>query len=570
MMSSQSPSILLGQRLKTVSEDFAGSDLQQMVSRLLTILRYRRWSFILPMLTGMTVVLAVSLLVPRQYVMRTIFERREDPILLKLVANSPLNLEIHRQTLRFNVISPAAVGQALEQAGFDGTGLSPEAAAARKRALVGHLASNLQVMVINSGPNHDLIELKYTGDQPDVAHAVIPILRDNYVRNSKAAIRNLQHQAREFFARETEKRRAEVARLQAELTQALVNQPEMAPGRPEWLHERLRAEDLTLEQLNRARHEMQTEIEAREEYLRQLDEQQARGDTLPSPALVTRVVESPQHKALQTQIEKIEAEIADAKTVRQMKDTHPHVMALNRKLERLRTDLERLGQEIVTGSDGTETAQNPWDRERNRIGMELKTFRGKLAQLDRDLAAHQAAKKELEGQKATLFDRQQKHMLQEQALEASRAGLGVWQAKLEEINRMLAAEDLDRGVRFNTIEECQRPVRPTSPNLNVMLILSAAVGLALAVVVVFLREIFDRSVRSPARVNRLLGIPVLETIEDILVRPSPKRWFTAYVLPVVAIVQIGVVGGLGWLLYLSLQEPERYARWVGGLAAMVF
>jgi hypothetical protein len=103
-----------------------------------------------------------------------------------------------------------------------------------------------------------------------------------------------------------------------------------------------------------------------------------------------------------------------------------------------------------------------------------------------------------------------------------------------------------------------------------MLALSAAVGLALAVVAVFLRELFDRSIRSPARVNRLLGIPVLETIEDILVRPSPRRWFMVYVLPAVAIFQAGVVGTLGWLLYVSLQEPARYARWVGALAATVF
>jgi uncharacterized protein involved in exopolysaccharide biosynthesis len=558
---------MLSQRVKPASEDLTGGDLQQLVGRVLSILRYRRWLFALPLLTGIMAVLAVGLLVPRQYVLRTVFERRDDPVLLKLVANSPFSVEIQRQALRFNVTGHGAVREAIEQSGLDYAGLSPEQAQAREQELTTQFTRGLQIGVINSGPNHDLIEMKYTGGQPELAQKVVSTLRDNYIQRTRAAARDMQQQAQQFFSDEVEKRRNLAVRMQAELNQVVISQPEVDPRRPDWLHERLLAENLALEQLNREKQEILTDIQARRDYLMQIDEHQAKGN-LPARAFATQVIDSPQRRSIQAQISRIEGELTDARIVRRMKDTHPHVDGLIKKLEQLSMQLEQVGQEIASSSVEPEGNSGPWDHERNRIEMELKTFQGKLEQVELAVAARQTAKDRLDGQKSTVFERQQAHMLRQHELENVKAELNIWRSKLEEINRVMAAENVDRGVRFTTIEECRLPIRPNSPKLQATLLLSGGVGLALAIVAVFLRELFDRSLRSPERVSQLLGIPVLETIGEILVRPSPRRWLTKYLMPATAVVQACVVLSLGWLLYLNLEHPHTYARWVETLGSI--
>lgn len=562
LMNSQSPSIILGQRIRPAPDDLSGNDLQQVVGKVLAILRYRRWVFVLPLLTGMGLVLAVSLCTPRQYVLRTVFERRDDPILLKLVANSPFNPEIQRQALRFNVIGYAPVERALGQIGLDFEGLDPEQVSARKRALTAEIVPGLHVGVINSNPNYDLIELRYTGSRPEIAEKLVGVLKDNYIQQTRSATRDLQQQAQQFFANEVEQRRSEAVRMQAELNQISVEQPELDPNRPDWLHERLLAENLAIEQLSRQKHETLTEIQLREEYLQQVDKRQADGAPGGPAAFLTRAIDSPQRQMLANQMAQIRTQIADAKTVRQMKDTHPHVAALNRKLEQLMLEFEGADREITASMPDPSPAPAPWDGEHSRIGLELRSLRNKLDQVERDLAAHQTTKEHLESQKATLFERRQALMVRQQEIENARADLRIWQTKLEEINRVMAVESVDRGVRFNTIEEVRPPGKPVTPKLGATFMLSSGVGLALAVLAVFLRELMDRSLRSPARVGQVLGIPVLETIEEILVRPSPRRWIGRYVLPTTVVLQAGLVLMLGWLLYLSLERPATYHRWL--------
>jgi uncharacterized protein involved in exopolysaccharide biosynthesis len=531
------------------------------------ILLHRKWLFTLPVLTGILGTLAVSLCLPREYYMRTVVERRDDPVALRLVANSPYSFEAMRKSLRFNLIGLAAVDKALGQIDPRISGLADEGPGPARQALAAAVAPKLNVTLLDTNPNYDLIELKYTGDQPHLGEKLVTTLRDNYIAQTQDTMRNMQEQAQRFFAAEVEKRSTRVARSQAELSQVLMNQPELDPGRPDWLNEKLVAESLALEQLNRQKAEFEAEILARDDYLKQLDVQQKQGKLPSRTVFATKAVDSPQRTRLEQQMTEIMAELADAKTIRHMKDTHPYVEGLNRKLKQLHVEFERLPREIAGGPVETEPQASPWDSERSRIGMELKTYRGKLEQVEKDLARHQVDKTQLEGQKSTVFDRQQAFMLRRQEVENAKADLAVWQSRLEELNRSLAAEHVDRGSRFNTIEECRRPTRPITPKLSSTLLLSLGVGLSIGIVIVFLRELFDRSLRNPARVRNLLGIPVLETIGEIVVRSSPRIWMERYCLPAVAAMQVLMILALGSLVYASLESPDTYARWMGSITA---
>lgn len=536
--------------------DETTSDLQQLVGKVLSVVRYRKWLFLLPCLAGTLAVLAGSLWIPRQYTMRTVFERREDPVMIKLVANSPYTFETLRRSLKSSLMGVEAVSNALATIQMPSADKHLEGISAA--SLAPRFSKQFTVTMLDSSSNFDLIELRYHGDHPELGEQLARTLRDNYIRNVQATIVNLQQQAQQFFADETEKRRAGVAQMQAELAQLVIKEPEVDPRRPDWLNERIAAENLFIEQLNRQKMDLVSEIDAREGYLRDLDEQQKRGK--PPSTVMTKVTRDPRRHWLENEMTQVANRIAEAKAIRGMKDTHPDMEAMNNRLAQLRGEYEKLPVGISADQAEESAATNLWDQERNRVQMELRSFQGKVQQLELDLAQHQAERDRLFLSETTVFERQRKYMLRVQEFDTLKSDLAVWQNKLDEINRAMTASSMDRSMRFTTIEECHRSFKPVTPKLGSTFAMSGGVGLALGALIVFLREIFDRSFRTPARVRQVLGIPVLETIGEINVGINRRKVMALAVGRSLAGIQIVLILAFAGLNYLSLENPSMYVR----------
>lgn len=75
-----------------------------------------------------------------------------------------------------------------------------------------------------------------------------------------------------------------------------------------------------------------------------------------------------------------------------------------------------------------------------------------------------------------------------------------------------------QGGAINTIsviEEAFKPVVPIGPNKMLIIILSAAVGLTLAVVAAFVLEYMDDTVKSPEEVEKLTNVPVIGYLSEL-------------------------------------------------------
>jgi hypothetical protein len=94
--------------------------------------------------------------------------------------------------------------------------------------------------------------------------------------------------------------------------------------------------------------------------------------------------------------------------------------------------------------------------------------------------------------------------------------------------------------------------------------LSAGIGLALGAATVFLREMFDRTLRDPARVRQSLGIPVLETIGEIRVGAQTGWVKREVMLPVIAGAETIALAAISIIVFTSLQQPELYDRFLAG------
>ena len=102
----------------------------------------------------------------------------------------------------------------------------------------------------------------------------------------------------------------------------------------------------------------------------------------------------------------------------------------------------------------------------------------------------------------------------------------------------------------------------------ITLLFYVSLGIALGVIAVFLREVFDRSLRDPSRVRQSLGIPVLEIIGEIRGGRACGWLGRRLFPPAFASVQAILLLGISALVYLSLEKPALYDRIVTQSASL--
>lgn len=574
-MSTQPSSITWG---RTGQSNEASSDLQQVLARVLAILSHRRWAFIFPLLTGTLLALLISLYLPRRYVLSTLFERRDDVVITNLVSNnSPYSFETLRRSLNVDLVGYNALTEAVESLGLDrdlprdaNGELTPEGKAA-KTAMIGGFARQLEVTLAEKSTYLDLIDLRYTGPNPRLGTQLVARLKDNYIKRTRERIAHILTKSHDFFSQEAGKRRERVAKMQAELLLTAVQHPGVDPNDPTILDQRLLAETQTVEDLERRRTEIQSKLATCEEYLQQINGTPAHGATSRPAMLLPNTVPNPRRQRLAQEIEKVEAEIADARALKKMTDLHPTVVGLRQKLETLQREAEGVPAVLPAEQRVFPDApvNSPLDAERRRVQMEMKSLTDAMKQLEPDIARHQKEKTRLEEEKGNLFERRQSYVIAEQALQSAKSDLQVWEGHVETISRVMTAEVESRGIQFATVDDARRPAKPISPTLFGVLLVSLATGVGLGVATLFLCEILDRSFRNAHRVRQALGIPVLETIGEIRVGRSPRWISCGRIMPLLASAEGLMVLGAGFLAYLSVEKPLVYEQ-VAAHAATVW
>ncbi len=107
------------------------------------------------------------------------------------------------------------------------------------------------------------------------------------------------------------------------------------------------------------------------------------------------------------------------------------IPAMREKLANLQADLrnepESLSREQrPVAADASEPAAAPFDAERRRVQMDLRSQQDILAQIDREVKQHESEKKHLEDEKGRLFERRQGFLMQQQELASAKGDLNVW------------------------------------------------------------------------------------------------------------------------------------------------
>ncbi len=543
-------------------------DARQLLGRILQVLSRRRWLFILPALTTMIVILGVSLFLPREYSVSTLFERRDDAVVTTLImSNSPYSFTTLRKSLEDDLRGYNVLSNAVDQVGLtrdldrDEAGELTAAGRVQRQMLLEKLAGQITVRVKEQSDTLDTIQLFYMGDDPETGKKLLTQLRENYFTLMRGKIRDLLERSRDFFRDEARERQEAVAKLVWSQIQFSSQHPGVRPDDHDALDGQYLAGKVALENLARDRGQALSQITARKELIDRIDG--LPGAEIQQPPPPPEQIPNPMRNAITDTIEQLRKQIVEAKALRGMTDQHPHIQDLQRRIELRAAELESLPELVAappTQTAGAVPPLRPYEADRERVLMEIRTLEQVVTSIDADIEAQQVQLTQIEQEMTMLLERREQYMTREQALQNARTDLQVWNGHAEVLDRVLVAATADRGIQFTTIEEARGGSRPRSPTLSGVYMLTVGLGLSLGAVLVFLAEVFDHSIRHPARVRQLVGLAVLGTIEELRRPSAAARWTRRSLLVGVTSVQVALIAGLGVLVYVSLLMPTTYDR----------
>jgi hypothetical protein len=558
----------------------AFDDLRNSISECLRIVR-NRWRLAL---VGMCVISSIafwySQFLPREYSASTLFERRDDVVLQNLItSNSPYGFGHLKNTLTLDMIGSRALARAAALAGlvpaemFTGDGALSESERAALDEAMQAYQLRPSVTLPQCTPSLDTILVKCTSNDPAVARRFVVALRDSYISQTRAKMREILDSAKEFFRSEIERLRTEVDLADASLRREFDGYPGVDPTDLRGVGGQLEALRLQRDNAYQHKAEIEAQVAVREQYLVAWpDDVEVPNDPNGVPFSMCPGAATPTEAAIDRSIEDVKAQIVERITGRGMTMEHPEIVRLRSRLD----GLEELRNTIVAAAEAlppptTAPAEGPvvneqtrkWRGEQLRVGLEAESLRRQLEVASRQWGELNTRTERLSALYDRLIENDDGIRKLKEKKNSGATEIGLWSSYLTNLDRVLTVESGERGTQFSLIEEPEEIGAPTKPRLSAVLMVCPGLGLAAAAICVAFSELFDRSFRSVGQVTRALGVPVLECIGVIPTHRERRRRLIRQLLwtPALAVLVFLLVTSAG-LAYTSLVRPDMHRRMV--------
>jgi len=554
------------------------ASLRENVSEVIRILRLRRWFFLIPFCLGTVLATTASHYLPRTYTASTTFERVDDEALSNLPALGQESLYVpFRETLRRDVRSPQVMNDVVDEIGLaedlprnpDGT-LTSEGEKERQR-ISRRLAARVAVGLVKSTDIKDVVQLIYTGPDPNIGVPLLTAIRDAYMHHTRARITQKLCEDKTFFETESAKRREILDELEYESLLREVENPFVNLTSPNVIFIKQTSLDNEQRELQRRQETCRAKLLKTRQYIESIV---TTASMLPNQGVdigLGPALTSPRARQIGVEIDRINGEIDNLKIRRQMTDRHPEIVALRelrQRYERLLADqqgpfsvIPNQGLAVRPAAPG-EAMGEVWQAQKLRAEMdvvayedELERTAASLQRVEDDILALEKAHQNIPQA------RRQYRKLREETSQA-RSNYGLYATAARQYALLLETDESERGIRFEKLGAAVAWTKPTSPKSKTMLALALVIGIGAGLVSVLLAELLDRSFHTSKQVVQTLGLNILETIDEIITSADRARRFRRrFILaPVATVVLLGAVGLSTSMAYLSLERPTTYRR----------
>jgi protein tyrosine kinase modulator len=555
-------------------------DMQRSVAEILRILTVRKWMFLIPMCLATTTALVLSLYVPRRYIASTVFERRDDPVLMNLPTTEGAGaFESFRRTLVQDVTSADAIAEMVAETGIGSPGggsatsnITPDPIPASNRSIAGRIASGLEVAFHQQSPHLDVIEIRYTSNDSSTAANILNNVRDHYIKSTQQRINSLLRETKEYFDQQCKQRQILVESLEEEQLRYRADHHGIDPLSPMLSFGRLDTFRTDLVALQRRENDLRTQIKGRKKVVASQDASYPLGlmSNVGGAIGPVRAVRSSESSRLAVEIRDIQTQIDELKESRGMTDRHPDIVSLKRKSRRLTEALTTQEADDARVYAANTTMQLPHDGAtvpRVPVGptqaeVELEIAERLLADNSDEIARIRGEIKKLEEIQNHAVDNRKDFSAKQAEIVRATQDLQLYQEYADRVGRVLAADSSERGILFGKIKPAACSNIPVSPRLSTVILLALVAGVALGVVMVLLSELFDRTIRTRDQIVRGLGLPILESIDEIISSAVRRRRLLSrlVIVPSITTALAAIVIMSGAMAYLSLHNKPLYER----------
>ena len=553
--------------------------IRENISEAIRILALRRWYFLVPFCLGTVLATTASHYLPRTYSASTTFERVDDDVLQNLPIRGTVGSFLpFRETFSRDIQSPEIMDEVATAFGLtedlpknpDGT-LTPEAKEMRRR-IGARLLRGVSAGVVSSRNYKDTLRLNYTGTTPTDAVQLLEAARDAYIRQTRVRITQRLQENKTYFEEEAAKRRAVVDALDREKIQREIESPTIDPTRADTIFIKLTSLKNEQRELERQRDTVQAKALKTRQYLGSIVTTSSLPPNSGMAVGLASVLKSPRAREIEAEINRIDTEIEELKIKRRMTDQHPEIVERRELRARyeglLATEYGPVGPvpnqglalEDTVGPDAS--MGDVWRAAKLRAEMDLVAYEdeqeriaGSLRLVGAEIKTLEAARDNVPAARAAYRDLQER-------LNHAREDYALYAQTAQRFTLLLAADENERGIRFNVLGPTVAGTTPTNPKSKSVLVLALLIGVGAGVVFVLLAELFDRSYHTSKQVVQSLGVNVLETIDEIVTSADRARRFRRKFLlaPAVTVLLLGAAGLSSSMAYLSLEQPATYER----------
>lgn len=566
-------------------EDRPLAEVRKNLNEIWRMVSLHRWMFFVPFCMVSSGAFVASLYYPRTYRATTSFERKNDPIMMNVpMSAGAASFKLFRNTIVRDLTSTDYMSEVVEEIGLlhaadrhkDGT-LTP-AGQRRRTSLARSLGGSLSISTTSPSELIDVIQITYTGPDPTIGKKLVEQAKKTYVRRTMEWIHEFLVKQRDYFRNEAaiageNLRTAQFAEMKLKL-----DNPLSAPGDAGQVAARLAQLEGERRGLELRVREYRGELDAHREALAGI------GETMPMPkpegSPTMESYGSAPHSAasieLLSQLASLTAKIESLRQDQGMTDQHPTVVehmrtrdALERRLVRqreidatMKTPEEGLATSVPPINVPLTPAAREWQRERNQLLVKISAQEQLIRGIGVDLEANAQATERLVDARSQMFDRRDEFDGVTSAVKRSQQRLAQHEETLAGIEPVIKTIEQGRLLQFSEGSPPTGGATPVSPKSASIILLALVAGLAAGVIFVVLAELVDGVFRSSAHVAKSLGLPVLESIDEI-VTGSDKRHLLvqrAVVAPLLVACCLGVTGLAGSMAYLSLNQPWAYER----------
>ena len=571
------------ERPATTGEDRPFAEIRRTLHDALRILFQHRWAFFVPFCTVTCAAFVLSLYYPRLYSASTAFERRNDPVMTNLpLAGGAASFKHFRGTIQRDLTSTDCLEEVVDKLGWtrdferEENGDLSSTGKKRRGSLARSLASSLSVSITSPSEEMDIVRITYTGPDATIGAKLVDEVKRTYIRRTMAWLHGFLKSQQEYFTGEAQLASAELKRAQRGETALRLENPLVDPTNPGALSLELTQREMERRELQLRQREYQTELDSLEQLIAGL--LPAVADGPPEPTPLRSAAASPQSARvyyLHSEIQKVEGEVATLKMTRGMTDLHPSIQQLIARRRQYEEELDSMQTTPVASNNAHDPPDRihlepaptipgiaPWSNEQARIAAQISTVKAKLKDLSITLEANQLALDRLGEAKRAVYEKQEEFSEAMNHVAQARQRYAQIVQTLANIEPAINAVEQDRLLQFSEGQPARGSSIPVSPSAMTVVLLALLAGAGSGVLFVVIAEVLDNVYRSSTQVAKSLGLPMLESIDEIVTGRDRRALFLrrAVLSPILVISFVGLAGLTGSMAYLSIQQPWTYQR----------